>query len=140
MNENNKDPNQVRTIMAEPTKKEKVDMGINGKCNVCNSRYCSCPERQPDQSWIPFKEVWKEIFEKKFVIRSAFGTCIRDLDEEACDRIPNFIEKTLRDRDESLIGIVKNAKRIFTSDIKQKMISKTFVVEIFNDILKQLKK
>jgi len=42
-------------------KKKGIDMGINSICNVCDRRYCICPERQADRSWVSKKPLAFEL-------------------------------------------------------------------------------
>jgi len=63
-NEDNEEHLEKEVIkeMITPMQKEEngIDMGINSICNVCNRRYCICPERQIDKSWKQNEEKGEE--------------------------------------------------------------------------------
>ena len=50
--------------MTTQPKKEPIDLGINSTCDVCDKRFCICPERQFNGEWIKIKEP-KDFIEKK---------------------------------------------------------------------------
>lgn len=84
-------------------KQDKVDMGENGQCIICKSRYCSCPERQSDQSWIPIEQEWREKWHtycnKHWAGSTNYKKVLLEVGED-------FIAKALKERDEEMVNFV----------------------------------
>ena len=114
----------VNEILFKPEQNEGIDMGESSTCNVCNKRYCTCPERQPNGSWVKQDDFIEEKIDRtKMAIHHILQKEIADkvwYQDKGCEI---QLKKGLDEAEKEIVKVLLQQKEAIEKGYKMKVIS-----------------